>query len=338
MNAYPIYKRDRSIDILKCLAALLITWSHFEKPLGEYAALATGGALGDALFFFCSGYTLFLGKKSNGFFNWYKRRINRIYPTVFAWAFIRSFLPSNSQENMLHIIISGGGFFVSSIMIFYALLYNFIKYASGKLLNSALIVSLTLSCGSFFVFDIKDSSIHYLCTWSMYFCVMLFGGIIGKQKQENTQRSKCISVTIGGGNLFLLGLLIFGVVGYYTCLYIEKLTGYIFLRFTTVFPLLLFVYSLHRICLMPVMKVLYDNRYTHAYIMFVGNLCLEIYLVQPMLLTDNMNALFPVNILLMYIIILLCAYLLKCMSCIWAQTFSSGNYDWKSILKVYENR
>ena len=36
-------QRDYSIDILKCLAALIITWSHFEKPLGDYSFLATGG-------------------------------------------------------------------------------------------------------------------------------------------------------------------------------------------------------------------------------------------------------------------------------------------------------
>ena len=74
--------RDFSIDILKCLAALLITWSHFEKPLGDFSFLASGGAFGDGLFFFCSGYVLFLSQRDGGFFNWYKRRINRIYPTV----------------------------------------------------------------------------------------------------------------------------------------------------------------------------------------------------------------------------------------------------------------
>ena len=43
--------------------------------------MATGGAIGDALFFFCSGYTLFLGRNAS-FFNWYKRRINRSTPSL----------------------------------------------------------------------------------------------------------------------------------------------------------------------------------------------------------------------------------------------------------------
>ena len=80
-------KRDVSIDIIKCMAAMLITYSHMDMLFPpQYAALSSGGAMGDVLFFFCSGYTLLLGRDDNGFFNWYKRRINRIYPTVFAWA------------------------------------------------------------------------------------------------------------------------------------------------------------------------------------------------------------------------------------------------------------
>ena len=49
----------------------------------KYEMFATGGTIGDALFMFCSGYTLFLGRIDR-FDNWYKRRINRIYPSVFA--------------------------------------------------------------------------------------------------------------------------------------------------------------------------------------------------------------------------------------------------------------
>ena len=83
--------RDISIDILKCIAAIVITNSHMELLYGKYNVLATGGAIGDVLFFFCSGFTLFLGKMGR-FDNWFKRRINRIYPTVFAWAIMGAFV------------------------------------------------------------------------------------------------------------------------------------------------------------------------------------------------------------------------------------------------------
>lgn len=44
-------KRDISIDILKCIATVIITNSHMEQLYGDYAVFATGGAIGDALFF-----------------------------------------------------------------------------------------------------------------------------------------------------------------------------------------------------------------------------------------------------------------------------------------------
>lgn len=42
-------QRDISIDILKFIAALIITNSHMELLYGKYGALATGGAIGDVL-------------------------------------------------------------------------------------------------------------------------------------------------------------------------------------------------------------------------------------------------------------------------------------------------
>ena len=103
--------RDTSIDILKCLAAIAITNSHMDVLYHPYEQLATGGAIGDVLFFFCSGFTLFYGRMGR-FDNWYKRRINRIYPTIFAWAIISSIFFDNNH-NMKDILISGGGWFVS---------------------------------------------------------------------------------------------------------------------------------------------------------------------------------------------------------------------------------
>lgn len=76
-------ERNISIDLLKFFVALLITNSYMGLLYGDYSALATGGAIGDVLFFFCSGFTLFLGRMGR-FDNWYKWRINRIYPTVFS--------------------------------------------------------------------------------------------------------------------------------------------------------------------------------------------------------------------------------------------------------------
>ena len=52
-------KRDYSIDILKFFAVFLIINSHMDICYPRFSILATGGAIGDCLFLFASGYTLF---------------------------------------------------------------------------------------------------------------------------------------------------------------------------------------------------------------------------------------------------------------------------------------
>lgn len=124
-------ERNIGIDILKFIAALIITNSHMELLYGKYSALATGGAIGDVLFFFCSGFTLFLGKMGR-FDNWYKRRINRIYPTVFAWAIMGAFI-FGYHNDMKYTLIDGGGWFVTCIMIYYVILYIIRRVMQNKL-------------------------------------------------------------------------------------------------------------------------------------------------------------------------------------------------------------
>lgn len=47
--------RIAGIDVLKVFAVLFVLNSHMGACYGEYAVLATGGAIGDALFFFLLG-------------------------------------------------------------------------------------------------------------------------------------------------------------------------------------------------------------------------------------------------------------------------------------------
>ena len=61
-----------------------------------------------------------------------------------------------------------------------------------------------------------------------------------------------------------------------------------------------------------------------------------IYLVQYALFTDKMNHLFPLNLLIMLVIIIAAAYvLLRCMARIFAQTFKAEDYNWREVFKPY---
>ncbi|MBE6271837.1 MAG: acyltransferase [Prevotella ruminicola] len=98
-----IKERNYALDMMKVLAAIMITNSHF-IPLYKDVniGLATFGVHGNALFFFVSGYLLTMGlsKKEERFDHWYKRRINRLLPAMLLWyIFVMDY--------------TGGGFFLS---------------------------------------------------------------------------------------------------------------------------------------------------------------------------------------------------------------------------------
>ena len=69
--------------------------------------------------------------------------------------------------------------------------------------------------------------------------------------------------------------------------------------------------------------------------MFVGGLCLEIYIVQGTLLPmmHCLDVIFPLNYIIVFITIVLCAYLLKCSTRFLTQTFSDKPYNWPEIIK-----
>ena len=79
----------------------------------------------------------------------------------------------------------------------------------------------------------------------------------------------------------------------------------------------------------------YHHHLTGPIIRFISGLCLEIYLVQYNLFTDKLNNIFPLNLLVIFSTILVTAYLLRCLSRIWSQTFKDGDYDWRDVTKLY---
>lgn len=322
-------RRDYTIDVLKCIAALLITYSHMESQFGQYEKFVTGGSFGDCLFFFCSGYTLLLSSKQVNFFNWYKNRINRIYPTVFAWAFASYFL-FGADWNMGH-LFRGIGFFVTCIMLFYIPFYPLRKLKQTHLFAIGVAVYFA-EWGGYFLIDRTNAGTMYNWTWSMYFLPMLMGAMMGKAKKE------CTNYSLKELNSFWsFVLLILSAAMYYVLMYFTSV-GSAFENFRPliILPQLGVVFGFYRLCSNKFAERLYSKTWSHTFIMFVGGICLEIYLVQPRLLEAfTMTEIFPLNILVMYVMIIVCAYGLKVLSRIWAQTFNDENYNWKEIIKLY---
>ena len=123
-------KRDDAIDILKCLAILLILNAHSKELFGRWEVLSTGGIIGNSLFFFCSGFTLSIKKINLDFLNWYKRRIARILPSLFSWALLLGAIGYGAlgEKSMIKLVTGGGFWFISCILVYYILLYWHCRY------------------------------------------------------------------------------------------------------------------------------------------------------------------------------------------------------------------
>lgn len=317
-------ERNISIDILKFIAALLITNSHMDE-LYPSKVFATGGAIGDALFFFSIGFVLFL-KPMGRFDNWYKKRVNRIYPTVFAWAILGT-LFFDKNDNIINIILYGGSWFITCVMIYYVLLYIINQYMIKRLIF-VLIIVFVIVVMYFFLMERPIGFNMYGYTyfkWVHFFLFTLFGAILGVSKQEFKYEFKYDLLKLFGC-----------IVIFYTVMFVStKMEGYETVQLASLLPLLGIVFYFYKIANGNFLKKAYNSNITGVLMKIIGGLCLEIYLVQFDLFTDQMNHIFPLNLIVMFVIILFAAYILRCLARVFSQTFMEKNFDWKLVFKLY---
>lgn len=323
--------RNVGIDILKFLAVILITNSHMQLLYGKYSILATGGAIGDALFFFCSGFTLFLKPMESvrDFPNWYKRRINRIYPTVLAVAIVFcTFFGLRNDINW--IILHGGGWFVTYIMVYYVFIYFVGLYFREKV-NWVLAFVILCTMISFyainrpFPFNMYGEG-RYPVKGFLFFIFMLLGAKVGMMDSARQAQHQWRNLLLAFAGVVTF----YAVIG--LCSRIERMES---LYVLSIFPLIMITYFTYLWGEGRTAKSIYNNKVGYFIIRFVGGLCLEVYLVQNSLFTDRFNFLFPLNLLIMFAIIVVAAYLLRCFSRLISQTFKDAPYDWKKMVSIY---
>lgn len=323
-------QRDYSIDILKFLAVFLIINSHMDELYpSQYKIFATGGAIGDCLFLFCSGYTLLLSKRQLRFDNWYKQRIKRIYPSVIICAVTGSILGFSRNISIMTLC---GGEFILAIMSYYILIFFIRKYAQKNipsLLISTYIISLIVYIIFFpYKYETGERGIYGITTlyrWLPYFSFMLLGAWIGLK--HNTIRYNSAK---DFSKMMICLILFYGIQ--FLSTKNKIIAPY---QIITLIPLLGIVYYSYKCCNANFLKRLYDSNYGHIIIMTISGLCLESYLVQYSVFTTKMNSIFPLNLPIMIIIVLIVSFICKCLSRLFAQTFSNEDYNWTKIFRLY---
>ena len=331
MTSTPMKTRNHVIDLMKFLAAILITSCHMGMLYpAKFRVLATGGAIGDALFFFCSGYLLMMGRKAD-FFNWYKRRINRIFPTIFAIA-LTSIIVFGEDPTLKHVILEGGGWFVQAIFVFYAI-YWFVKaYLSDKMWIAYLIVSVMIVVWSVLGGE-KDifllgTHAHYM-RWPCFFLIMLIGGSVYNYEQIQGERKDRFGLWFYLGILAVLLLMYRGfqwLEGPFPILW--KCQAFILL------PLIGIVLTVYKICSNAWVQRIYLNKYVHWPVYYISACCLEVYLCQWWCfgIGTRLMHLFPLNVIVTFLVIFVVAYLVKVFSNFLSQTFKTEPYDWRKMI------
>ena len=324
--------RDISIDIINFVAVLLIINSHADICYPKFKLLATGGAIGDALFLFCSGYTLFWSPVKR-FDNYYKRRINRIYPSVFACIILQIIMGFDSWDNMSWFkLAGGGGDFVVAIMVYYVLLYAVQKWFINHIPSVVAVTAVaTLVAYWFFPYkyEVSNRGLYGTLTafrWIPYFGMMLMGAYTGlKAKDSNGVKSSYKDVIMMVGSL---------VMFYGIQIAAKKYSVVAPFQIATIPFLASIVYYFWKCCNAEGIKKIYGNKTGNLIIMTVGGLCLESYLIQFSFFTDKYNWLFPLNIPLLMVAILFAAYVTRCIARVFSQTFRSEEYEWRKVFAI----
>ena len=320
-------QREYAIDFLKFFAAILITNSHLDVYEPSYR-LGTGGAIGDVIFLFCSGYTLFIGRMDR-FDNWYKRRLLRIFPPVFVWAILSAFC-FGTKQTMDYVIINGGGWFVQCILIYYVFAYFIRKYATKNLGYIFLVVAL-ITCVWYFLLIGHETNFNLYgwnyCKWLAFFLFFLQGAALGLHR-ENLKRP-----SFGKSLCCLLFCLVFWFsIQYYQTkyLWIYKI------QIVSLLPLLGVSYFFYQWCRSELMEKVFNTKIIYQIIRCIGGLCFEIYLVQYTLFHNVvLHFGMSLNIVVILTLIVLWAYILHVCTNFFIQTFRNENYDWRAMIKIY---
>lgn len=131
-----IGNRNYALDLMKVLAVMFITNSHF-IPLYEDVnpSLATFGVQGNALFFFVSGYLMMSGIKRKGdglaFKDWLAKKIRRLGAPVWVCV-VMAALFTGAAIRWQDLLLASQYWFVQSIFIYYLLCYPLFRHARNR--------------------------------------------------------------------------------------------------------------------------------------------------------------------------------------------------------------
>lgn len=296
-----------AIDAIKALAIVLVTHSHMSAYY-PIPALATGGLLGNSLFFFASSYGITLGliQKPESFSSWYYRRIWRIYLPLWIMVLVLIITGVSGAKDIGDVFIlatiPGDYWFLPAIALLYAPCYVMICRLPARANLIILVTTFTVYITtSLFIVDPTgwnvEDSIPFKTIY--YFSVMTCGIYIAQTRRTAVMERSGVLLTL------LLTISFFGFLAFL------KWSGLFIIQAGANFLAFAWTIALFRTLNSPVFVRFRRERLTRV-VTFLSMLTLQIYLVQVPLVEDSrLDELpFPINIVTFWMLLFLLAWLL----------------------------
>lgn len=285
------------IDLLKAFAAVLITNSHL-ADVWPISAIASGGMLGNVLFFAVSGYCLTMPNRAGGgihFLPWYGKRIRRIYVSVWLielvqWM-IAGQLPTASQA-FKYFIFPTRYHFVASIMILYIVFYLVqLVMERWKVPLRLIVVAYVIGITVFYLLVYDRSYTHVDVVEEPFIRCLFFGamlmGMYFRQKESHP-------ASISGRTVAMLGFTTLYFASKIILSHYESLHDAQILTWVTILLALYFIFDWAQGLELTLSEHL--PAWIKKALHFVASLTLQIYLVQ-FLVIDRVSGLpFPLNL------------------------------------------
>lgn len=311
---------------LRFIAIVLVINSHMDEfyPLQW---LATGGAIGNSLFFMLSAYGLLLSEKNiqQSFTEYFIKRIKKIYPAVWvnivlfiipitALYFFTSpywYAAKISEFNfndplvLLGVIFypPNAYWFLQALMLFYLMGFFFIKNYTIRKIGRGFLTLLVLYAVCYVQFaDYSTWVTESTLSFKMIFYAMVFlSGIYFASINDQI-------IYRGKRDWFLLFLLLFAIY-LHKFVMLKGITGeFQFIEQLLIFPVLYFFLKVSKSGF--ILETLMKLPYVSAGISIIAAMTLELYMVHgpARVLVHQYIATFPANVILHLLITLIISY------------------------------
>lgn len=292
---------------LRAMASIIITNSHY-TTVYPIKLIASGGLLGDILFFSISGFVLINIRQK--FIKWYKKRIIRIYPSIWIITSVYILLGFYTFQDWTlieYFIYPTYYHFIASIIILYIPYYIIIKNDFlYKNIPKVMIFIFLIQLFIYIIFydksyyhidNVREPMIRFLFLQSML--LGLYFRKFDKKFRDSNKFSNWVMLGLTSV-FYFMSKLAFGNI--------QSISNFQILNQIFIFITLYYFFKAFAGIDTQLENLPLEFK---NIIKFLGKLTLEIYAVQYVIIPNLSDLIFPLNWILITVLILLTAYLLN---------------------------